>query len=317
MNTNWPDSGQFSSGVGGKKCTRNWRLTGRCSGWPFLWRWGTSLLLRHPALDQSHRVRPRSGWSSRGSLPEFSTDCRIAFGGEAVIRPASDARLAVEILGGLQGREISLGAGAGRRDRRVIAQVGEPLPIGAKSAVYRKEFGNYTTCGTSSRGAARRAFSGPCFLPERWRRTIRSRSWSSPNPMSTACRSRRISRGWPRRKGSLRSPSASILRSLRCADPNPRPIPAEGSETPSGLSRSSRSAAGRGRHRQPDRGFADVEKLEKEGTNDNHLIEISLGTKNNMHNNYQDFQAFLETEAGSACSMIRCFTAPTTSTRSS
>ncbi len=26
----------------------------------------------------------------------------------------------------------------------VIAQVGEPLPIGAKSAVYRKEFGNYT-----------------------------------------------------------------------------------------------------------------------------------------------------------------------------
>jgi hypothetical protein len=26
----------------------------------------------------------------------------------------------------------------------VIAQVGEPLPIGAKSAVYRPEFGNFT-----------------------------------------------------------------------------------------------------------------------------------------------------------------------------
>src|SRR5262249_46080984 len=41
-------------------------------------------------------------------------------------------------------------------------------------------------------------------------------------------------------------------------------------------------------------GFADIEKLETSEATDAHIIEALLGSKSNLHNNYQDFQAFLE-----------------------
>jgi hypothetical protein len=42
-------------------------------------------------------------------------------------------------------------------------------------------------------------------------------------------------------------------------------------------------------------GFADIEALEKEPqVSDSELIEKLLGAKNELHNNYQDFQAFLD-----------------------
>jgi SPFH domain/Band 7 family protein len=43
-------------------------------------------------------------------------------------------------------------------------------------------------------------------------------------------------------------------------------------------------------------GFADVGELEDAGGSDAQLIEQLLGSKNNLHNNYQDFQAFLDSE---------------------
>src|SRR5262249_59077467 len=41
-------------------------------------------------------------------------------------------------------------------------------------------------------------------------------------------------------------------------------------------------------------GYADIEVLEKGDALDTHVIEALLGSKNNLHNNYQDFQAFLD-----------------------
>jgi len=41
-------------------------------------------------------------------------------------------------------------------------------------------------------------------------------------------------------------------------------------------------------------GFSDIEELEKTGVDNSHLIEAVLGSKNELHNNYQDFQAFLD-----------------------
>ena len=50
----------------------------------------------------------------------------------------------------------------------VIAQVGEPLPIGAKSAVYKPEFGNFSNLRELRRATAgRRACSGRCSLRAR------------------------------------------------------------------------------------------------------------------------------------------------------
>src|SRR5260221_1142539 len=41
-------------------------------------------------------------------------------------------------------------------------------------------------------------------------------------------------------------------------------------------------------------GFADLDKMEGTGATDGDIIEVLLGNKNNLHNNYQDFQAFLD-----------------------
>lgn len=40
--------------------------------------------------------------------------------------------------------------------------------------------------------------------------------------------------------------------------------------------------------------FEDLEKADKEGANNTQLMEILLSNKNTLHNNYQDFQAFLD-----------------------
>src|SRR5207249_824181 len=41
-------------------------------------------------------------------------------------------------------------------------------------------------------------------------------------------------------------------------------------------------------------GFTDVERMEQSGVEDGQIIETLLGNKNHLHNNYQDFQAFLD-----------------------
>lgn len=41
-------------------------------------------------------------------------------------------------------------------------------------------------------------------------------------------------------------------------------------------------------------GFADIDKMEKASATDGQTIEVLLGNKNDLHNNYQDFQAFLD-----------------------
>jgi hypothetical protein len=41
-------------------------------------------------------------------------------------------------------------------------------------------------------------------------------------------------------------------------------------------------------------GFADIGTMEKADAKDGEVIEILLGNKNNLHNNYQDFQRFLD-----------------------
>src|SRR5208282_2042144 len=41
--------------------------------------------------------------------------------------------------------------------------------------------------------------------------------------------------------------------------------------------------------------FADVEEMEKvPGTTDPQMMALILGSKNNLHNNYQDFQKFMD-----------------------
>lgn len=56
----------------------------------------------------------------------------------------------------------------------VIAQAGAPLPIGAKSAVYKKVFGNFSDLRSFVTNGGQKGVQRPVFPPGRWRRCIRS-----------------------------------------------------------------------------------------------------------------------------------------------
>ena len=125
-------------------------------------------------------ARPRSGWSPSGSVWASSrNDNPIAFHGEAgyqaeLLMPGLRFKL-WPIFGVKKFPWVQVPAG---EIGVVIAQVGAPLPIGAKSGVYKPEFGNFSDCssvhrrrraeGCAASGARRRA---PCC------RSTRSRSW--------------------------------------------------------------------------------------------------------------------------------------------
>jgi hypothetical protein len=179
----------------------------------------------------------------------------------------------------------------------VIAQVGGPLPIGAKSAVYRKEFGNFANLRGFVQSGGQKGVQRPVLPPGTLVPIhpvgflVITRNGVYGLPVSSEFR------GKTGRSGEL-TPAALGLKpeqlDLLRIEPQPRGKDAgtidvvgivttyEGDPLPSGD-----IATRLG-------GYADIEQSEKGETTDAHLIEALLGSKNNLHNNYQDFQAFLE-----------------------
>ncbi len=180
----------------------------------------------------------------------------------------------------------------------VISQVGAPLPIGAKSAVYKKVFGNFTNIRKFVTEGGQKGVQRPVLPP----------GTSIPiHPVGFLVITRNRVYGLPispelkklvDKAGGLSAQSFGLhpeqLEVVRI-----EPIPAkdqggrtidmvgiitvfEGEPLPSG---DIASRLG---------GFVDIEELEKKGENDARLIETILGSKNNLHNNYQDLQSFLD-----------------------
>ncbi len=178
----------------------------------------------------------------------------------------------------------------------VVAQIGQPLPIGAKSAVYKKEFGNFTDLGLFIERGGQKGVQRPVLPPGTLvpihpvAFLVITKSQVYGTPVSTEfrmleARDRFLS---PRSFG-LDPMSLDVKRIEPRSGREGETIDMvgivttyEGQPLPPG------SIAGRLG------GFSDIEKLELEGADNAHLIETVLGSKNELHNNYQDFQAFLE-----------------------
>jgi regulator of protease activity HflC (stomatin/prohibitin superfamily) len=179
----------------------------------------------------------------------------------------------------------------------VIAQVGEPLPIGAKSAVYKKEFGNYSDLMVFIENQGQKGVQRP-VLPPGTMMPIHPVAFMvitknqvyglpvSPDLKKLADKDGKL---YPQSFGL----SSSHLDLVRIS-PMPREeggelidmvgivTTYEGDPLPSGAIASRLGE------------FNDVKEMEKAGAGDLELIELLLGNKNNLHNNYQDFQAFLD-----------------------
>jgi regulator of protease activity HflC (stomatin/prohibitin superfamily) len=179
----------------------------------------------------------------------------------------------------------------------VIAQVGAPLPIGAKSAVYRPELANFSNIHSFVELGGQKGVQRPVLPPG---------TLVPIHPVAFMVLTPQTVYGLPvspdlaeQAKGKTLNPesfglSADQLRVVIIA-PDPSGIDLvgvvtalEGEPLPSG---DIASRLG---------GFADVAAIEETNaggstsTTDAQLIDLLLGSKNTLHNNYQDFQAFLD-----------------------
>ena len=179
----------------------------------------------------------------------------------------------------------------------VIAQVGQPLPIGAKSAIYKKEFANFSDLRSFIQNGGQKGVQRPVLPPG---------TLVPIHPVAFLVITRNQVYGLPvapeirekiGRNGVL-SPTAFGLSpdQLELLRIEPQPQGKDGSRvdvvgivtTYEGDPLPSGDIASRLG------GFTDMADMEKRGATDQEIIETLLGSKNNLHNNYQDFQAFLD-----------------------
>jgi regulator of protease activity HflC (stomatin/prohibitin superfamily) len=176
----------------------------------------------------------------------------------------------------------------------VISQLGSSLPIGAKSAIYKPAFGTFTNLETFVANGGQKGVQRPVLPPG---------TLIPIHPVAFMVITRRQVYGVPL-SGDIRigrgplTPEAFGLRpdQLELVRIQPQPMGPngqlvdmvgivttfEGEPLPSG------DIAGRLG------GFADLDGAEQEGGMDAELIDKLLGTKNDLHNNYQDYQKFMD-----------------------
>ncbi|OGO02877.1 MAG: hypothetical protein A2Y91_06480 [Chloroflexi bacterium RBG_13_54_8] len=178
----------------------------------------------------------------------------------------------------------------------VIAQVGKPLPIGAKSAVYKGEFGNFEDLKKFVDNGGQKGVQRPVLPPG---------TLAPIHPVGFLVITKEKVYGLPispelvraHNKKGLLTPEDFGLRPEWLDVTVIRPQPSsggkivdmigivttlEGDPLPPGDIASRLS------------GFDDIAEAEKKEATDSQLIEKIIGSKNTEHNNYQDFQEFLD-----------------------
>jgi regulator of protease activity HflC (stomatin/prohibitin superfamily) len=179
----------------------------------------------------------------------------------------------------------------------VIAQAGQPLPIGAKSAVFKPEFGDFSNLRDFVRAGGQKGVQRPVLSPGTlapihpvgFMVLTKHRIYGVPISRELATQ---VGRGRPltlehfglapERLNLTRIEPQHASASGEVMDVVGIVTTYEGDPLPMG---DIASRLG---------GFQDMLDLERQGRTDSELMQAILNTKNGMHNNYQDFQAFLD-----------------------
>lgn len=166
----------------------------------------------------------------------------------------------------------------------VISQVGDPLPVGAKTAAYKTEFGDFRDLRAFIEHGGQVGVQRPVLAqgtshllhPVAFVVVTKGRIYGRP-----------LSEDIKRMAQNLSAEQLSVTR-IGSARPDGKDntiglvTTLEGPPLPSG------DIAGR------IGGYEDVKELEAANAGANEVIQLLMGTKNNLHHNYQDFQAFLD-----------------------
>ncbi len=161
----------------------------------------------------------------------------------------------------------------------VISQVGLALPTGAKSAVYRNEFGNFANLATFLSGGGQRGVQRPVLPP----------GTTAPiHPVGFIVITSEQVFG----KVVSESTTAMVdqvdpaaLRVVHITPQGDRDIVGVVTTLEGPPSGDIASRIG---------GFDDVTAMEAAGGSASQVIQAVLGSKNGLHDNYQDYQAFLD-----------------------
>jgi regulator of protease activity HflC (stomatin/prohibitin superfamily) len=171
----------------------------------------------------------------------------------------------------------------------VMAQVGNPLPVGAKSAIYKPQFGQFADLELFIREGGQKGVQRPVLPPGTtlpmhpvaFMVITRDRTFGLPvNPELSAASGPITPASF-----NLRDADFEVIQIRRGNDA--RDVVGivntlEGSPLPSGDISSRLN------------GFEDILEMEESTSTDQDIIELLFGAKNDLHNNYQDFQAFLD-----------------------
>src|SRR5450759_3814810 len=179
----------------------------------------------------------------------------------------------------------------------VIAQVGDAAPIGAKSGGFKKDCGNFSDLETFVTNGGQKGVQRPALPP----------GTSAPiHPIGFLIITKLKVYGVPtspelkrlmNQQGVLTPMSFGLQDwqlELVTIAPQPSPQGSEIMDTVGIVTTYEGEPLPSGDIASRLGGFKDVSAMEESGANDLELIEGLLGSKNNLHNNYQDYQAFLD-----------------------
>jgi uncharacterized membrane protein YqiK len=174
----------------------------------------------------------------------------------------------------------------------VIAQVGEPIKIGAKSAEYQASFGNFSdlrrfVADGGEKGVQRPVLPPGTLVPIHpagFLVITASRVYGAPVSSEL--------QAVAHRHGGLLVPEAfglsaahlrvTVIEAMDATDMVGVVTALEGEPLPAG---DIASRLG---------GYDDIAGMHERDSSDSEIIDVLLGRKNELHNNYQDFQAFLD-----------------------
>ncbi len=178
----------------------------------------------------------------------------------------------------------------------VISQVGEPLPIGAKSAVYKPAFANFSDLRGFLQNGGQKGVQRPVLPPG---------TLVPIHPVAFLVITKRQVYGLPvspefkaiaeSRQGLAPDSFGLEPEQLDLVRIAPVPRNEHGMVDMVGIVTTFEGeplSEGAIASRLGE--FNDIQELEKAGAEDAQIIERLLGSKNNLHNNYQDFQTFLD-----------------------
>ena len=172
----------------------------------------------------------------------------------------------------------------------VIAQVGDPIAIGAKSAEYREAFGNFSDLGAFLSNGGQKGVQRPVLPPgtlvpihpAAFLVITASRVYGAPVSSELQSIVHQYGGITPEVFGlQPQQLQVTVIAPNGSIDMVGVVTALEGEPLPSG---DIASRLG---------GFDDVHAMEADGATDAEIIDTLLGRKNELHNNYQDFQAFL------------------------